>query len=90
MDDASKQSHAIGPLVQQALSHSRRTAMLGCLVQKKGTGTDEAELADALDLTMPTVRYHLLVLRDADLITHVGDREPGTTERYIAAASAGA
>jgi Helix-turn-helix domain len=90
MNNASNQPHTIDPLIQRALSHPRRAAMLGHLMQKRSGGTDEAELADALDLTMPTVRYHLMVLRDADLVTHVGDRGPGTAGRYIAAASAGA
>jgi DNA-binding transcriptional ArsR family regulator len=89
MDDAGKQSHAIDPLIRRALSHPRRTTMLGYLMQRRSRGTDEAELADALDLTMPSVRYHLTVLRDYDLITHIGDQEPGTTARYVAAASAG-
>jgi hypothetical protein len=36
------------------------------------------------------VKYHLLVLCEADLIEHVEDSESAATERYIAAASAGA
>lgn len=59
-------------------------AILGYLICNQGEATDEAELADALDLSMAKVRYHLMVLRDADLVTHVGDREPEAAERYIA------
>lgn len=90
MADASNQpAPQIDPLIRRALSHPKRTAMLGYLMQKRGRGTEEAELADALGLSMVRVRYHLTVLRDADLISDVGDRGPGTAERYIAAASAG-
>ncbi len=74
------------PVLEQARSHPKRLEMLRYLVQKKGTGTDEAELVEALDLSAPRVKYHLLVLRSADLIAHADDPEQC---RYIAAASAG-
>jgi|GEM_PF-1052707 len=76
------------PVFERALSHPKRLDMLGYLMQKNGTGTDEAELVEALDLSAPRVKYHLLVLQSADLIAHVDDLE-GTANRYIAAASAG-
>jgi DNA-binding transcriptional ArsR family regulator len=63
--------------------------MLGYLVEKKGVGTDEGELAEALDLSASSARYHLLVLGSVDLIAHVDDRKQGTDDRYVAAASAG-
>jgi predicted ArsR family transcriptional regulator len=63
--------------------------MLGYLMQKKGMGTDEAELVKALDLSASQVRYHLLVLSSADLIAHVDDWKQGTAGRYVAASSAG-
>ncbi len=77
------------PVLERALSHPKRLEMLGYLMQKKGTVTDEAELVEALDLSTPRVKYHLLVLQSADLIAHVDVLEQGTTSRYIAAASAG-
>ena len=89
MDDAAKQSHPVDPLIRRALSHPRRTAALGYLMEKRGCETDEAELAATLDLPMASARYHLMVLRDADLIVQVGDRESGAANRYVAAAAAG-
>ena len=89
MDEASEHPPK-GPLLQRALSHPRRTAMLGYLMRKRDGGTDEVELAGALGLSVPGARYHLRVLHDADLIADVGDRRPGTTGRYIVAASTGA
>lgn len=90
MDKANQQLPKMDPLLQRALSHPRRLAMLGYLMQKRSEGTEEAELADALDLAPAKVRYHLKVLCEADLIAHTEDREPATAARYIAAASAGA
>jgi DNA-binding transcriptional ArsR family regulator len=85
MQGEGKQPQA-DPVLEQALSHPKRLEILGYLVQKKGTGTDEAELVEALDLSAPRVKYHLLILQNADLIAHVDDLAQG---RYIAAASAG-
>ena len=85
MQDKRKQPQA-DPVLEQALSHPRRLEMLDYLVRKKGVGTDEAELAEALDLSASRVGYHLLVLKNVDLIAPVSDREQG---RYIAASSAG-
>ncbi|HET7484175.1 MAG TPA: helix-turn-helix domain-containing protein [Solirubrobacterales bacterium] len=85
MQDKSKHSQA-NPVLEQALSHPRRLEMLDHLVRKKEVGTDETELAEALDLSTSRVGYHLLVLRSADLIAPVSDREQG---RYVAASSAG-
>ncbi|MFL5901832.1 MAG: hypothetical protein ACJ75S_11625 [Solirubrobacterales bacterium] len=73
-------------VLEQALSHPKRLETLGYLRQKKGLGADEAELAAALYLSIPGVKYHLLVLQDAGLIAHLEDREPETFGRYIAAA----
>jgi DNA-binding transcriptional ArsR family regulator len=85
VQDKSKQPQA-NPVLEQALSHPRRLEMLDYLVRKREVGTDETELAEALDLSASRVGYHLLVLRSADLIASVSDREQG---RYVAAASAG-
>jgi DNA-binding transcriptional ArsR family regulator len=85
MQDKGKQPSPKDPVLERALSHPKRLAMLGYLTEKRETGTDEEELVEALDLSAPRVKYHLLVLRGAALIAHVDDREQG----YIAAASAG-
>jgi DNA-binding transcriptional ArsR family regulator len=86
MQDEGKQPSPKDPVLERALSHPKRLAMLGYLMEQRGTGTDEEELVEALDLSPPRVKYHLLVLQSADLIAHVDDLEQG---RYIAAASAG-
>lgn len=78
--------------IKRALEYPRRTEILGYLVRKMGLGekgADEAELADALGLTRAKVKYHLTVLRDADLIAHTDGPRPGVPGRYVAAASAG-
>jgi DNA-binding transcriptional ArsR family regulator len=54
---------------QRALAHPKRTEILGYLKQKRGKeGADGSELADSLGLSKVQVKYHLAVLRDADLI----------------------
>jgi DNA-binding transcriptional ArsR family regulator len=86
MQDEGKQPQ-IHPVLEQALSHPKRLEILGYLMRKKGAGTGEAELVEALGLTASRVGYHLLVLGNADLIAHVDDREQGTAGRYVATAS---
>lgn len=92
MDSANKQPTELDPLsrraltdplIAQAVSHPSRMAALVYLVAKQGEETEEAELAESLAMPLPAVRYHLTVLRDADLITCV-NTEPA--ERYVAAA----
>jgi hypothetical protein len=61
--------------------------MLGYLAEKK-TGIDQVELAKALGLGLPLVKYHLGVLHCADMVTPVEDSEPGTTGRYVVVAGA--
>lgn len=90
MDETNQQLPKMDPLLQRALSHPKRLAMLGYLMQKRNEGTDEDELADVLDLSLGKVKYHLQVLYEADLIAHAEGRESTGAERYIAAASAGA
>jgi len=85
MQDEGKQSSPTDSALKQALSHPRRLDMLGYLMRKRGTRTDEAELVEALDLPAPKVKYHLVILQGADLIAHTDD----PTQGYIAAASAG-
>jgi hypothetical protein len=86
MQGESKQPSPKDPVLERALSHPKRLAMLGYLMEKKGTGTDEEELVEALSLFAPRVKYHLLVLQNADLIAQADDLEQSG---YIAAASAG-
>lgn len=78
------------PLLQRALSHPKRVALLGYLTRKRSKATDETELAEALDLSLAKVKYHLRVLCEADLIAHAEDRESTAAERYVAAAAVGA
>lgn len=56
--------------------------MLNCIGQREA-GMDEGEMPDVLGLTHAKVRYHLLVLRNADLIASA-DQAP---DRYIAVAA---
>ncbi len=77
-----QQEQPAGSLVKQALSHPERSDMLGCITQR-GSGMGEGELADALGLTRAKVKYHLTVLRNADLIAPA-EQAP---DRYVAAAA---
>lgn len=54
---------------QRALAHPKRTEILSYLMQKSGeAGADENQLADSLGLSTVQVKYHLAILRDADLV----------------------
>jgi len=72
--------------LRRAIHHPKRLEMLGYIAKEK-TGTGEAELADASDLTAGQVGYHLEVLRAAGLVVRVEEPEPGTAGRYVAAAA---
>ncbi len=73
-----RQGQPAGPLVKQALSHPERFGMLDCIARREA-GMGEGELADALGLARAKVKYHLTVLRNADLVAQAqGDG------RYIA------
>jgi Helix-turn-helix domain len=84
MHGEGKQSRPKDPILKRVLSHPCRLAVLDYLMQKRETGTDEEELVEVLDLPAPKVKYHLLVLRGADLIARADDPAQG----YIATASA--
>ena len=75
---------------ERALSHPRRVEILDYLMRKgNGTGTRQTELVRALDLSEIELKYHLLVLDDAELIAQVEGRGRRGPERsYNAAASA--
>ena len=62
MQDKGKRPQA-DPVLEQALSHPKRLDILGYLMKKRGTGTDEKELVEALGLPVSSVKYHLLVCR---------------------------
>jgi len=85
MQDEGKQPSPKDPVLERALSHPKRLAMLGYLMEKRGTGTEEEELVEALGLPASRVKYHLSVLQGADLIAHADPEQA----RYVAAASAG-
>jgi DNA-binding transcriptional ArsR family regulator len=51
---------------QRALAHPKRSAILSYLKQRRDA--DGSELADSLGLSKVQLKYHLAVLRDADLI----------------------
>jgi len=87
MQDQSQESSFQDTALKQAVSHPKRLEMLGYLAGKK-TGIDQVELADALGLNLPLVKYHLGVLCCADMIAHVEDSEPGAIDRYVAVAGA--
>jgi DNA-binding transcriptional ArsR family regulator len=87
MPNASKQPPNDTAL-KRAVGHPKRLELLGYLAGKK-SGTEKDELAEALGLTPPLVKYHLGVLQSAGLIAPVENQAPGAIDRYIAAASAG-
>jgi DNA-binding transcriptional ArsR family regulator len=88
MRDPGKHSSPDEVALRRAVRHPKRLEMLGALAGKR-VGTDEAELAETLGLSLPLAKYHLAVLRCADLIAPAGDPEQGTAVRYVAAASVG-
>lgn len=83
MPNASKQPPNDTAL-KRAVRHLKRLELLGYLAGKEG-GTEEDELADALGLTSPLVKYHLGVLRSADLVACIEGSARGAADRYIVA-----
>jgi DNA-binding transcriptional ArsR family regulator len=83
MRNHSKQPTSDEPALRQAVRHPKRLEILGYLAEKR-VGVDETVLANALDLSLLLVKYHLRILQSADLVVSV-DRDPGASERYIAA-----
>jgi DNA-binding transcriptional ArsR family regulator len=84
MQGEGKQPSPKDPVLGRALSHPKRLAILGYLMEKRGTVTEEEALVEVLDLPAPRVKYHLSVLQGADLIAPADDPAQG----YIATASA--
>ncbi|HEX7244218.1 MAG TPA: helix-turn-helix domain-containing protein [Solirubrobacterales bacterium] len=84
MGSVSKQSPNDTSL-KRAVGHPKRLEMLGYLAAGRKKGMEEDELADALGLTPPLVKYHLGVLQSADLVAHVEESARGAVDRYIVA-----
>ncbi|HEY7950820.1 MAG TPA: helix-turn-helix domain-containing protein [Solirubrobacterales bacterium] len=87
MQDQGKQPDKAELALKRALEHPKRLEIFGYLIQKDGA--DEAKLVEALDLTVPKVKYHLTVLHDAGLIVQVEGGDHGQAGRSYVAASAG-
>jgi len=86
MQGQSKESSLQDSALKQAVGHSGRQEILGYLEGKK-TGVDEVELAEALGLNPPLVKYHLGVLHSADLVAPTEGSEPGSVDRYVVVAA---
>ncbi len=81
MQSASKQPPNDTAL-KRAVRHPKRLELLGYLAGKQG-GMEEDELAEALGLTPPLVKYHLGVLQSADLVAHAEDVAQETPDCYV-------
>lgn len=79
-----KQTSPDETALKRAVRHPKRLEMLGYLAGRK-IGTGDAELANALGLSLPLTKYHLKVLQGADLVAHV--ENSGTADRYVVAAT---
>ncbi len=75
-------------LLKRALSHPDRKEILGYLMGS-GEPTSERELADVFNLSEPKVKYHLKVLRDAELVTQIDEGQGQDGRTYAAAGMAG-
>lgn len=78
------------PPLQRALGHRPRLELLVFLMERSdGKPTSEQELAEASDMGLPLVEYHLKVLEHADLIANVGDERASEADRpgYVASAT---
>lgn len=84
MQAEGKQSSHEETALKRAVRHPKRLELLGYLAGEK-TGMEEVELAEALGLTPPLVKYHLEVLRSADLVAHVEGSVGEAADRYIVA-----
>jgi DNA-binding transcriptional ArsR family regulator len=72
-----------GTMLRGALGHPKRLEiLLFLLAQKSG---DEIELTKALEDTLPRIKYHLEVLRSADMVAHVAESTQRRADRYVAA-----
>ncbi len=83
MQSKRSQAHPMEP--KRAISHPKRREILDYLTEKRGT--DEAEMVEALGFTTATVKYHLGVLQDANLVVQVEGGEQGDDGRFYVAAN---
>ena len=67
-----------------ALRHPKRVGMLSYLMERR-EGVGEDELAAAVGLTLPGARYHLTILRGADLVTDVDQPASSAADRRVVA-----
>lgn len=82
MQSKRSQTHPMEP--KRALSHPMRREILDYLTEEGGAGG--GDLIEALGLTTATVKYHLAVLQDADLVVQVEGSEQGGDGRFCVAA----
>jgi len=82
------ESKKMSLLLKGALAHPDRREVLGYLLGS-AEGTSERELAGALGLSEAKIKYHLTVLRGADLVMQVDDDQGREQSAYIAAGFAG-
>jgi DNA-binding transcriptional ArsR family regulator len=75
-------------LLEGALSHPDRKKILGYLMGS-AEETSPSELAEALDLGVARVSYHLKVLHGADLVTQAEEAQGHGERAYLAAGMAG-
>lgn len=80
---------SLGPQLKRALGHPRRVEIFIYLADRSdGKATSEQELAEAFNMGIRLVEYHLLVLQGADLIARLDEQEPGDAgHSYVAASS---
>lgn len=75
-------------LLKGALSHPDRKEILGYLMGRAGP-MSEGDLARVLDIGEAKVKYHLTVLRDAELVMQVEEGQGQGEHAYVAAGMAG-
>lgn len=83
MQEQDNRSNQKDTALQRAIRHPKRLKILGLLAEEK-SGVEEDELAEALDLPLPGMRYHLKILQSADLVAHIEGSVHGAADRYIA------
>jgi thiamine monophosphate kinase len=81
---------SLGPQLKRALGHPGRVEIFIFLADRNdGKATSEQELAEAFDMGIRLVEYHLKVLQDAQLIANIADDQAagGATPCYVASAT---
>ncbi len=75
-------------LLKGALSHPARQEILGYLMGS-AEPMSKGDLADVLDIGEAKVKYHLKVLRDADLVVQDEEGQGQGEQAYLAVGMAG-